>query len=549
MACRELSRSAASALLHTALSSIAAGGYTWFEPVVNPDLLDSWKAIASYLKRDIRTAQRWERTLRLPVHRVPNSKLVFAYRSELEAWLARQTEVAAEPESLSEPELSHARWNRSVWLSVAALLVALGVFLVWRATNPGPIDSLAVLPFVNVTGDPDTDYLSEGISESLINHLSQVPKLRVAPRSLTFVYKGGQIDPEKAGRDLKVRAVLMGRVTQDGEHLRIQAELVDAAKVSQVWGRQYNSTLAKTIELQEEIARNVAEALHLPARQAKRSTANNEAFQAYMKGRYYWNRRTEKTLKRAVKYFQTAIDLDPACALAYAGLADCFIVYSEYEVEARRESGPKAMVAASKALEIDNSLAEAHAALAFARMQYEWDWAAAERSFQQAIGLDPGYATAHHWYSIFLESTGRTDQAVASARQAQKLDPVSIIISAPLGQALYFAHRYDEAIEEIRKALDMDPNFARGHLFLGMAYEQKQMYPEAVAEIQKAFELSGGSANALGALGHAYAVTGGRAKALKAVGDLTELSKHRYVAPFDIAVIYAGLGERTRAFE
>ncbi len=509
---------------------------------MGPDLLDSWKAIAAYLKRDIRTAQRWERTLRLPVHRVPNSKLVFAYRTELDVWLAQRTEVA-EPAS-AEPVAP--RRGRAWWVAVGFALLALATVLIWKISSPGPIDSLAVLPF---TGDPNVDYWTEGITEDLINHFSQTHKLRVVPRSVAFTYKGREVDPGKAGRELNVRAVLMGRVTQNGDRLNIQAELVDVARVSQLWGRQYSRPLAEIIQLQNEIARDVADTLQLGHQQPKRSTENNEAFQAYIKGRYYWNRRTEKTLKRAVEFFQTAIDLDPAYALAYVGLADCFIVYSDYEVEAPRESGPKAIAAAEKALEIDGTLAEAHASLAFARMQYEWDWPAAERSFRKAIELDPNYATAHHWHSIYLESVGRTDQAVVAAKRAQQLDPVSMIITAQLGQALYFARHYDEAIQEIRKALDMDPNFVRGHLFLGLNYEQKRMYKEAVAEIQRALELSGGSANVLGALGHVHAVAGDHPKALQSVADLAELSKRRYVSPFDIAVIYAGLADTARAFE
>jgi TolB-like protein/Flp pilus assembly protein TadD len=428
---------------------------------------------------------------------------------------------------------------------VGLVLLALAILLIGKNSTPGSIDSLAVLPF---TGDPKLDYLTEGIAENLINQFSQTAKLRVIPRSVAFAYKGREVDPRKAGRELNARAVLMGRVTQNGDRLNIQAELVDVARVSQIWGRQYSRPLAEIIPLQNQIARDVADMLHVAPQRPKRSTENNEAFQAYIKGRYYWNRRTEKTLKRAAEFFQNAIDLDPAYALAYVGLADCFIVYSDYEVEAPRESGPKAIAAAEKALAIDGNLAEAHASLAFARMQYEWNWAAAETGFGKAIELDPNYATAHHWHSIYLESVGQTDEAVAAAKRAQQLDPVSIIITAQLGQALYFARRYDEAIQEIRKALDMDPNFARGHLFLGLNYEQKRMYPDAVVEIQRAFDLSGGNANVLGALGHAHAVAGNRPKALQSVAELAALGQHRYISPFDLAVIYAGLADTERAF-
>jgi TolB-like protein/Tfp pilus assembly protein PilF len=529
------------------------------------DLLDSWKAIAAYLNRDVRTAQRWERTLHLPVHRVANSKLVFAYRSELQAWLSQQESsrmtaaagtdtinaVAGVPQEQRDHRTHLRRW---IWLSIPSISLTIVTLLIWRTMMPPAIDSLAILPFINTGGDPNTEYLSEGFTENLINSFSQFPSLRVAPRSLVFSDKGRQTDPSKAGRDLKVGAVLMGRVTQRGDSLNVQAELIDVGKVAQIWGRQYNGRFSDIIQVQDEITKGVAEKLHLQSipdqrRLAKRSTENTDAYQAYLKGRYYWNRRTEQTLKRAVEYFQKAIDLDPSYALAYAGLADCYIVYSEYEVEAPRDSGPKAQAAAAKALQIDDKLAEAHASLAFNKMQYEWDWASAKRGLERAIELDPNYATAHEWYSIYLESTGHTEEAVVSARRAQQLDPLSLIITAQLGQALVFAWRHDDVILEVRKALEMEPNFARGHFFLGMAYEQKRMYREAVAEFQKAFDLSGGSTYALGALGHAYAMAGNRDEALHALADLAEISTRRYVAPFHAALIYTALGEKDRAFE
>ncbi|MGH2619502.1 MAG: tetratricopeptide repeat protein, partial [Anaerolineales bacterium] len=363
------------------------------------------------------------------------------------------------------------------------------------------------------------------------------------------------MDPQKAGRDLNVQAVLTGRVVERDGALNIQADLVSVDDGSQLWGRQYSRKFSDILTLQDEIAREVSEKLGLRStveqqkRLAKRSTENTEAYQLYLKGRYYWNRRTAQTLKRAVEYFQQAIDKDPGYALAYAGLADCYALYPNYQVESPRDSGPKAKAAATRALEIDNTLAEAHASLAWTLMQYEWDWAGAEREFQRSIELDPNYPTAHHWYGICLAATGRTGQAIASMKRAQQLDPLSMIINAGVGLELYFARRYDEAIEQIRKALEMDPNFAEGHRYLGMAYEQEAMYREAIAEFQKAFELSGGSPSMLGFLGHAYALSVNRGKALRAIADLDELSKRRYVSPSNTAVIYTGLGDKERALE
>jgi eukaryotic-like serine/threonine-protein kinase len=443
-----------------------------------------------------------------------------------------------------------------LWVALSILATALAVVAAYVWLGRGePIESLAVLPFVNVGGDPGTEYLTDGITENLINSFSQLPRLRVVPRSLAFSYKAREVDPRKVGRDLNVRAVLMGRVVQRGDGLNVQAELVDVTEVSQLWGRQYSRKFSDILTIQEEIAREVSAKLRLRPtveqnkRLAKRSTENTEAYQAYLKGRYYWNRRTEQTLKRAVEYFQQAIDKDPDYALAYAGLADCYAVYTSYQVEAPRESGTKARTAAIQAVKIDETLAEPHASLGMTLMQYDWDWAGAEREFQRSIELDPKYPTAHIWYGIYLGSTGRAEQAVASHRRAQQLDPLSLIINTGAGWELYFARRHQEAIEQIRKTLEMDPTFARGHWFLGLAYEQEAMYREAIAEFQKAFDLSEGSPSMLGTLGHAYALSGNREKARQALAHLQELSKRRYVPPFDPAVIYAGLGDKERAFE
>ena len=430
---------------------------------------------------------------------------------------------------------------------VLALVIAASLyFLIGRGR---PIDSLAVLPFVNAGGDPNQEYLSDGIAEQLINSLSQVPGLRLTARTLAFRYKGPQVDPQKAGRDLRVRAILTGRVVERDGALNIQVDLMNVEDGSQLWGRQYSGKLTDILALQEEISREVSEKLGRRPSLAKRATESTEAYQLYLKGRYYWNRRTGQTLRRAAEYFQQAIDKDPGYALAYAGLADCYAVYCIYEVESPRISGPKAKAVATKALEIDNTLAEPHASLALARMIYDWDWTGAEREFQRSIELDSNYATAHAWYATALAATGRTEQAVALRRRAQQLDPLSLIISTGVGWELHFARRYDEAIEQIQKALEMDPNFGRGRYLLGLPYEQKAMYREAIAEFQRAVELSGGSPEMLGALGHAYAVSNNREKARQALADLRELSNRRYVAPFDTALIYTGLGDQERAFE
>jgi tetratricopeptide (TPR) repeat protein len=306
--------------------------------------------------------------------------------------------------------------------------------------------------------------------------------------------------------------------------------------------------------VQEEIAKEVSEKLRLrptgeeQKRLSKRYTENPEAHQLYFKGRYLWNRRTAETLKRAAEYFELAIGKDPGYALAWAGLADCYAVYSSFDVLPPREAAPKAKDAANKALALDDTLAEPHAALGYIKAEYDWDWAGAEREFKRAIELNPNYAVAHSWYSLLLQWTGRMDEAVAEAKRAEDADPLSLMTSSIAGRTLYFARRYDQAIEQLGKTLEMDPNFYPTHLFLGMAYEQVARYEQAIAECQKAFSLSG-DALAHGPLGHAYAITGKRAEAQKVLAELKDLSKRRYVAPFGIAIVYVGLGDKAQALE
>ena len=463
------------------------------------------------------------------------------------------------PEPVVKPAAARPWWRSKPALtaSAAALvsLVVLGTWFVLTRTRGEAIDSIAVLPFVNAGGDPNTEYLSDGITENLINSFSQLPKLRVIPRSRVFRYKGKEADAEKIGRELNVSTVLTGRVTQRGDSLNIQTELVDVAQVSQLWGRQYNRKFSEIITVQEEIAKEVSEKLRLrptgeeQKKLTKRYTENPEAHQLYLKGRYLWNRRTGPTLQRAAGYFQQAIDKDPGYALAWAGLADCYALYSFYGVLSPAEAFPKAKEAARKALEIDDTLAEAHASLLWIKSQYDWDWVGAEREFKRTIELNPNYATVYNWYSVHLGAMGRLDEALALAKRAEEIEPLSLANSTNVGLALYLARQYDQAIEQLRRVLDTDANFPPAHLFLGLAYEQKGMFEEAIAEFQKGSSLSGGEPTMVGALGHAYAVSGRKDRAQNVLAELKQQSRRRYVAPFEIAVIYIGLGEKEQAFE
>ncbi len=425
-----------------------------------------------------------------------------------------------------------------------------------RARRPAKaIDSLVVLPFENRSAEPDTEYLSDGITESIINSLSHLPKLRVMPRSTAFRYKGRDVDPQTVGRDLNVGAVLTGRVAHRGDSLNIQTELVDAVSGWQLWGEQYHRKLADIFAVQEEIAKEISEKLRLrlsgdeKKQLSKRFTESAQAYQLYMKGRYYWNKRTEEGLKKGIDYFEQAIAKDPRYALAYTGIADCYFILGWYSYLSPEEAFPKANVAAMKAREIDDSLAEAHNSLAYVRLNHDWNWLEAEREFKRALALNPDYATAHHWYAEHLTAMGSFAQAQAEIKRAQELDPLSLVINAFVGWTFYMARQYDQAVEQCHKTLEMDPTFTIAHLWLGQAYEQKGMYAEAIAEFQRAIAGSGRSTFLLAALGHAHAASGNRAGAASLLEELTELSKHRYVAPYFLAVIEAGLGEHDRAFE
>ena len=418
--------------------------------------------------------------------------------------------------------------------------------------------SLAVLPLDNSCADPNAEYLSDGITESIINNLSQLRGLRVMARSTVFRFKGRGFGPQEVGRALGARAVLTGRVLQLGDRLVIRAELVDTADGTQIWGEQYDGHVSDVLAVQEEIAKRISEKLQLRltseerGQLAGRHTEITEAYHAYLRGRYFWNKRTENGLKKGIEHFRQAIEIDPCYAQAYAGLADSYVVLGSFGVGALApaEAFPRAKEAAVRALEIDGTLAEARAALAYALANYNWDWAGAQREFLRAIELKPACTTAHHWYGlIYLTAMGCLDEAFAEVRRAHELEPLSLNINTDFGFLPYLMRQYDRAIDEYRKALELDQNFIYTHWKLGLAYEQKEMYEEAIKEFYKAIALSGGSAQALVLLGHTYAVSGRRGEALKVLDELGELSKRRYVSSYRVAAIHLGLEDKERAFE
>jgi TolB-like protein/Tfp pilus assembly protein PilF len=426
-----------------------------------------------------------------------------------------------------------------------------------RAINTDPpaaesdgIESLAVLPFVNSGGSPDTEYLSDGITESLINSLSQMPNLRVVPRSKVFRYKGQDIDAKKVGRQLKVRALLTGKVFERGDTLNVQAELVDVARESQFWGERFHRKTADIFTVEEEIASQISDKLRLKLsgqdreRLLKRQTENTDAYQLYLKGRFYWNRRTRESLKKAIEYFHQAVNKDPEYALAYAGLADGFLVLCVFVPNPALGFAAKGKAAALKALEIDPNLAEALAALGFLYLLVDWDPVSAERCSRRAIELKPDYWLAHDHYAMVLSALGRHEEAVREIRRGLELEPLSSVVFHHAAWVFTRAGMYDEAIEKCREALEYDPNFPMGHYWLGFACELKSMYDEAIRELETAHRLVGASFVSL-ELARAYAASGRTADARALLDEMLRLD---YAEPFGFACVYAALGEPDEAF-
>jgi TolB-like protein/Flp pilus assembly protein TadD len=421
------------------------------------------------------------------------------------------------------------------------------------AAQDNGLNSLAVLPLTNVSGNPDSEYLSDGITESIINILSQLPRLRVMARSTVFRYKGREVDPQQVGQALGVRAVLVGRVLQRGESLIVRIELVDVANGWQLWGEQYNRKFADILALQEEIAREISGNLKIKLtgeekqRLAKRYTEDSEAYRLYLKGRYYWNKYTKEGLTKAIEYFNQSIELDPGYTLAYTGLADSYYRLSN-AYSPPKETLPKARTAAIKALEIDHTLAEAHASLGLIKMYHDWDWAGAEHHYRRALELDPRSVLAHQRYGNYLAMMGRLEESIAILKRGQELDPLSLLTSSLIGLTLYLSRQYDKSIEQHGRTLDMDPNYLVARVSLGVAYTQKGMYEEAIAEFQKAGDLEG-QAETVAELGYVYAVSGKRSQAQEMLDELKERSEHAFVSPYNVAKVYVGLGEIDLTFE
>jgi len=445
-------------------------------------------------------------------------------------------------------------WRASAASAVAvtALVIAALRFGGFRS-SPESIGSIAVLPFVNSSGDADSEYLSDGITESLISNLSQLSRLRVTARSTVFRYKGAETDPRKIGEDLGVRVVLSGRLLQRDGMVIVRTELMDIATGSQIWGGQYSRRTADVFVLQDELSTEISDRLRLrlsteeKQRLTKRNTSNAEAYQLYLKGRYYWNKRSPDGILRAIEYFNGAINADPGYALAYSGLADTYSQMSFFNMSAPNEAMPKAKAAAAKALQIDSRLADAHIALAYASFTYDWDWPAATRHFDEAMSLNRDAVLDHPYYAFYLTVAGRSAEAVDVARHAFNRDPIAAAASHTLAVQLALGRRVDEAIAECHRTIELDPSIAVAHDVLSGLYSTKGLLHEALAEAEKAAELNRGAAMSVASVGYVRAHLGDRVGARQILARLAEMSKSRYTPALASAIVHVGLGENEQA--
>ncbi|HZE69096.1 MAG TPA: protein kinase [Pyrinomonadaceae bacterium] len=477
-------------------------------------------------------------------------------RSSATADSVAGTPVSTSPSS-AEYLFSGIKRHKLVTAGVLAGLVLVGAALAayWHARGTEvAIESIAVLPFVNQNQDPDTEYLSDGLTESITNSLSQLSNLRVIPSPSIARYKTKEIDAITAGNELGVRAILTGRILQRGDSLTVNAALIDVRDNKQLWGEQYNRKVADALAVQQEISREISERLRTrlsgeeQKQMKKRDTSNPEAYQAYIRGRYYWNKRTAENVKKAIEQFQQAADKDPNYALAYVGLADCYVLLIEYAGASTTDTVPKSIALAERALQLDPSLGEAHTSLGWCYGAGLWQWGKAESEFKRAIELSPNYPTAHQWYSLVLRDQGRFDEAKFEIKRAQELDPLSLIIGQSVAQSyLFLEGDSTRALEEAKRVVDLDPNYPRGLEVLGWIYLKQGRNSEAIAALQKAVA-AGGDRRIFSSLGYVLAISGKKAEALKLLKEVRAKYERHEALGKDVAGIYAGLGDKDQVF-
>jgi len=475
--------------------------------------------------------------------------------------IATITVTAPVIETTSGPAIPEKRrrrwWIPATVVTFAALLAGLWVVNRHGAvlTNRQQIRSIAVLPLENLSGNPAEEYFADGMTEALITDLAKIRDLRVISRTSVMSYKSAQKPLPEIARTLKVDAVVEGAVVRSGNHVRITAQLISAATDQHLWAEEYDRDLPDIISLQNEVASAIVREIRVtltPEQQrvlASRPAVSPVAYEAYLKGRYSWNQRTEEGMRKGIEFFQQAIELDPTNALAYSGLADCYTGLGYLSYLAPKDAFPPARAAATRAIELDSTLAEPHASLGYTKLYYEWDWAGAEREFRSAIALNPNYATGHDWYSVYLTAMGRHEEALAEIRRAQELDPLSLAINTDIGFEAYYSGRYDDAVRQLHSVLTVNSGFPLAHLWLGRTYQQMSMYSQAIAEYDKAQIVLGDWPVTLAAIGNASGFSGERAKATQTLKKLQELSRQEYVTAYGVALVYASLGEKDQAFD
>ncbi|MBL8125232.1 MAG: tetratricopeptide repeat protein [Blastocatellia bacterium] len=466
-------------------------------------------------------------------------------------------QTAVLPSGIAEVPKEKSFDKRLLLVPLALAVIVLGGFFGYRyfnAAGSGKINSIAVLPFENRSGSADTDYLSDGLADSLIYRLSQLPNLKVSPTSSVMRYKGSSSDIEQIARELDVDAVMSGRLTQLGDNLTVSIQMIDARTKKLIWAEQYDRKMTDLLATQREIATAITQKLQLNLSGdetkgiTKRYTDNNEAYQAYLKGRTYWNRRTAENLKKAIAEFKSATELDPNFALAYAGLADCYAITPEYAGTPSSESLPQAKAFAERAIAIDDQLGEPHATLGIVYVQL-WQWAEAEREYKQALEISPNYATAYHWYSILLKNLGRYDDAAKIITRGAELDPLSPSIQANISMMYQLQNKHDESIKNSLKIVELNPNYGRGNEYLGLSYLKVGRKEEAISTMEKAVELTNRQNIVLSELGYVYAQVGKRTEAMAVAKELEDKFARHAATGHDVAAVYSGLGEKDKAFE
>jgi TolB-like protein/Flp pilus assembly protein TadD len=520
--------------------------------------LESWKEIAAYLGRDVTTVRRWEKREGLPVHRLHHSRLgsVYAYTAELDAWRDQRAPAAG----TNAPDARPGTWLVLSGVAVLALFVVTYAVIRSRAgaASQAKIKSLAVLPLKNLSGDPTQEYVVDGMTEALIGRLARIHDLRVISRTSVMHFKDTQLSVPDIARTLRVDAIVEGSVIREGSRIRVHAQLIRAATDEHIWAEEYQREYGSLLEVQEEVARRIAEQIEVNltpedrARLEATRAVDPEAQENYLKGRYYFNQRTKDALNKSVASFQEAIARDPGYALAYSGLADAYAMLGFRGGFPSKDALSRAKTAALKAIELDHTLAEPHASLAFIAETHEWDWATAEREYKQALELNPGDARAHNWYAGYLTYVGRFDDGISEAKRARDLDPLSLPINNALAGRLLAGSRYDEALQQVRETLELDAHFAPAHQTLGWVYLHSGKQEEAIREFQNALQLSGTSGtedtDLQLDLGFAYAVTGKQGEARRILTKLEKLHEQGVVPSGSVAILHGALGESNEAF-